>query len=106
MTKPRFLRRHYPHQVQGVVRFFSDLSARRLPRTFFTGQNKTRLNEVNKARFCRASVSVSKAFGVHRNALQVTPRVSRKRPTSAENCSRNLSGGGCVCFFLYIGVEN
>src|SRR5439155_8277238 len=31
---PRFLRRHYPHQVQGVVHQPGPLSQQRLPRTF------------------------------------------------------------------------
>ncbi len=36
MAKPRFLRRHYPHQVQGVRSTVAPIiSARRLPRTFF-----------------------------------------------------------------------
>jgi len=43
-SDPRSLRRHYPHQVQGVVRR-SDLSAWRLPRTRF--QNKTGRAQVN-----------------------------------------------------------
>jgi hypothetical protein len=37
MAKPRFLRRHYPHQVQGVRPAFAPIiSARRLPRTSFS----------------------------------------------------------------------
>jgi hypothetical protein len=35
------LRRHYPHQVQRVR--LNDVSAKRLPRTFFLAQNKTRI---------------------------------------------------------------
>jgi len=42
------LRRHYPHQVQGVCsETFGALSATRLPRTFFLAQNKTDTSEVN-----------------------------------------------------------
>jgi hypothetical protein len=45
------LRRHYPHQVQGVSSTFSrtllDSQPLRLPRTFFLAQNKTDTSEVN-----------------------------------------------------------
>ena len=51
-----FLRRHYPHQVQGVVRFFSDLSARRLPRTSFSVRIRLRRMKSIMPNFCRASV--------------------------------------------------
>ena len=44
-SDPRSLRRHYPHQVQGVR--LCDVSAKRLPRIFFLGQNKTHASEVN-----------------------------------------------------------
>jgi hypothetical protein len=43
------LRRHYPHQVQRVR--LNDVSAKRLPRIFFLGQNKTHANEVNDMGF-------------------------------------------------------
>jgi hypothetical protein len=47
------LRRHYPHQVQGVSSTFSrtllDSQPLRLPRTFFLAQNKTDTSEVNAA---------------------------------------------------------
>jgi hypothetical protein len=39
------LRRHYPHQVQGVVQ--SDLSAIAAPPHFLVAQNKTDTSEVN-----------------------------------------------------------
>ena len=44
-SDPRFLRRHYPHQVQGVVRF-PDLSAFAAP-PLSLGQDKTRWQQVN-----------------------------------------------------------
>jgi len=44
-SDPRFLRRHYPHQVQRVR--LNDVSAKRLPRIFFLEQNKTQLWEIN-----------------------------------------------------------
>ena len=44
-SDPRFLRRHYPHQVQRVR--LNDVSAKRLPRIFFLGQNKTQRWEIN-----------------------------------------------------------
>ena len=44
-SDPRSLRRHYPHQVQGVVQL--DLSAIAAPPHFSLVENKTRLCEVN-----------------------------------------------------------
>jgi hypothetical protein len=44
-SDPRSLRRHYPHQVQGVVQL--DLSAIAAPPHFYLIQNKTPLREVN-----------------------------------------------------------
>jgi hypothetical protein len=44
-SDPRSLRRHYPHQVQGVVQL--DLSAIAAPPHFYLVQNKTPLPEVN-----------------------------------------------------------
>jgi hypothetical protein len=46
MAKPRFLRRHYPHQVQGVVQL--DLSAIAAPPHFVLRQDKTHPSEVNR----------------------------------------------------------
>lgn len=54
-SDPRSLRRHYPHQVQGVVQL--DLSAIAAPPHFFVDQNKTDTQQVNKACPCRAPVS-------------------------------------------------
>ena len=48
MAKPRFLRRHYPHQVQGVrSTFCADHLSQAAP-PHFLGQNKTETSEVNK----------------------------------------------------------
>src|SRR5216110_1988725 len=76
------------------LQYHTGLSAKRLPRIFFLGQNKTRPSEVNNVRICSAPVSGAR-LGVSRNALQ-----ARKNP--GENLSRGFRG----CFFLYIGVEN
>jgi hypothetical protein len=53
-SDPRSLRRHYPHQVQGVVQL--DLSAIAAPPHFYLVQNKTPLREVNDRQNCRPSV--------------------------------------------------
>ncbi len=53
-SDPRSLRRHYPHQVQGVVQ--SDLSAVAAPPHFYLVQNRTRASEVNDERNRRPSV--------------------------------------------------
>src|SRR5438105_15662463 len=50
---PHSLRRHYPHQVQGVSGKFTGLSATRLPRICLF-QNRTALNEVNAGNNCKA----------------------------------------------------
>jgi len=44
---PRSLRRHYPHQVQGVCRRGDTLSHCGSPAVLLLGQNRTRTNEVN-----------------------------------------------------------
>jgi hypothetical protein len=43
------LRRHYPHQVQGVSSITPDSQPLRLPRSLLLGQNRTRRSEVNAA---------------------------------------------------------
>src|SRR4029077_16286422 len=48
---PRSLRRHYPHQVQGVSGKFTGLSATRLPR-IICFQNKTGSLQVNATKNC------------------------------------------------------
>ena len=49
MAKPRFLRRHYPHQVQGVrSTFLVDHLSQAAPPHQFLGQIKTDKREVNK----------------------------------------------------------
>src|SRR5207237_5655473 len=48
---PRSLRRHYPHQVQGVSGKFTGLSATRLPR-IICFQNKTGSLQVNAKKNC------------------------------------------------------
>jgi hypothetical protein len=59
------LRRHYPHQVQGVSSpaiAGPNSQPLRLPRIFFLGQDKTRANEVNNrdiARRCRYTADES-----------------------------------------------
>jgi hypothetical protein len=53
-SDPRSLRRHYPHQVQGVVQL--DLSAIAAPPHFYRVQNRTRASEVNDERNRRPSV--------------------------------------------------
>ncbi len=55
------------------LQYHTGLSAKRLPRIFFLGQNKTRPSEVNNVRICSAPVSGA-ILGV-----------SQKHPTSAEN---------------------
>ena len=72
MAKPRFLRRHYPHQVQGVRSTFrADHLSQAAPPHSILGQNKTHPSEVNKVDICRAPVSGA-GFGL-----------SQKRPTRA-----------------------
>src|SRR4030095_16209841 len=46
-SDPRSLRRHYPHQVQGVSSITPDSQPLRLPRSLLLGQNRTRASEVN-----------------------------------------------------------
>jgi hypothetical protein len=47
MAKPRFLRRHYPHQVQGVrSTFVVDHLSQAAPPHLFLVQNKTRKKDV------------------------------------------------------------
>ncbi len=47
MAKPRFLRRHYPHQVQGVrPTFRADHLSQAAPPHSILGQNKTRPKDV------------------------------------------------------------
>src|SRR5213080_5170741 len=66
------------------LQYHTGLSAKRLPRIFFLGQDKTRPSEVNNVRICSAPVSGA-ILGVSRNALQARknagenfiPRVSR-----------------------------
>jgi hypothetical protein len=48
-SDPHSLRRHYPHQVQGVRPTFAPIiSAIAAPPHFFLVQNKTQMCEVNK----------------------------------------------------------
>src|SRR5215475_12779261 len=53
---PRSLRRHYPHQVQGVSSITPDSQPLRLPRSLLLAQNRTRASEVNDEQNCRPSV--------------------------------------------------
>src|SRR6266576_2855361 len=45
MARPRFLRRHYPHQVQGVSSITPDSQPSGSPAVFLS-QNKTRMKDV------------------------------------------------------------
>jgi hypothetical protein len=67
---PRSLRRHYPHQVQGVVPL-PDLSAIRLPRSIYF-QNKTGSLQVNAMKNC-SGVCTKRLF----NYDALLPAVSR-----------------------------
>jgi len=68
---PRSLRRHYPHQVQGVSGKFTGLSATRLPR-IISFQNKTGSLQVNATKNC-GGVCTKRLF----NYDVLLPAVSR-----------------------------
>ena len=53
-SDPRSLRRHYPHQVQGVCRRSDTLSHCGSPAVLLSSQNRTRTNEVNLTVVVRA----------------------------------------------------
>src|SRR6266480_532674 len=76
------------------LQYHTGLSAKRLPRIFFLGQNKTRPSEVNNVRICSAPVSGA-ILGVSRNALQA-------RKNAGENLSRGLRGR----FVLHVRVKD
>jgi hypothetical protein len=74
MAKPRFLRRHYPHQVQGVrPTFCADHLSQAAPPHFVFVQDKTGAWEVNESKLqgvCVRRRFISSAFGT--NAPQIT----------------------------------
>src|SRR6266496_5089161 len=76
------------------LQYHTGLSAKRLPRIFFLGQNKTRPSEVNNVRICSAPVSGA-ILGVSRNALQA-------RKNAGENLSRGFRGR----FLLHVRVKD
>ena len=95
---PRSLRRHYPHQVQGVSGKFTGLSATQLPR-IICFQNKTGSLQVNATKNCT---------GVCTKRRVLERRSPRRAPLQlwlAAPCSLlfSLSLG---CRLFHIGVEN
>ena|SRR4030095_14759153 len=63
-SDPRFLRRHYPHQVQGVRSTFrADHLSQAAPPHSIVTQNTTHPGEVNKLNICGVAVSQNGAAG-------------------------------------------
>src|SRR4029453_17790578 len=79
-SDPRSLRRHYPHQVQRVR--LNDVSAKRLPRSLYLVQNKTRLCEVNDEQNRRPSVMV----GLQALNVIVTRRLKLQKRRKRSGC--------------------
>ena len=62
-SDPRSLRRHYPHQVQGVSGFSPDSQPSGSPALSFSGENRTRANEVNRRHLALQCPDAASAIG-------------------------------------------
>src|ERR1700674_177199 len=113
------LRRHYPHQVQGVVHH-SDLSAIRLPRTYFSLKIRRR---DKSARVLARRTQRSRRHSTKGNLFLVlklasAPSFARCYPRSfafyVANPIRSILCGLCArqflllgcCLLFYVGVKN
>ncbi len=116
MARPRFLRRHYPHQVQGVRSTFrADHLSQAAPPHSILGQNKTHRSEVNKVNICRASVSGA-GFGVSQKrparagetpaATEISTQRNRRCSCPSETANEKLSRGCRGRCLFYVRVKD
>src|SRR5438094_4291658 len=102
-SDPRSLRRHYPHQVQGVSTpavAGPDSQPLRLPRSLLLGQNRTRICEVNGSDRCVACELPCSRRGCHYSGP------NRQRRACSETADEILSRGLRSRFFFHVRVKD